>query len=113
MEQMTDRELFTAIYGDVEQINTDVEEIKQKITQMQECILTLKESTDDKKLSSIEMTLENEIRSNIDIIVKRQSDIMKLLRDNMVIENSKEMFSVRMNILETDVRNIKEKIGIA
>ena len=111
MEQMTDRELFTAIYGDVEQINTDVEEIKQKITQMQE--LTLKESTDDKKLSSIEMTLENEIRSNIDIIVKRQSDIMKLLRDNMVIENSKEMFSVRMNILETDVRNIKEKIGIA
>lgn len=35
MEQMTDRELFTAIYGDVEQINTDVEEIKQKITQMQ------------------------------------------------------------------------------
>lgn len=113
MEQMTDRELFTAIYGDVEQINTDVEEIKQKITQMQECILTLKESTDDKKLSSIEMTLENEIRNNIDIIVKRQSDIMKLLRDNMVIENSKEMFSVRMNILETDVRNIKEKIGIA
>ena len=110
---MTDRELFTAIYGDVEQINTDVEEIKQKITQMQECILTLKESTDDKKLSSIEMTLENEIRNNIDIIVKRQSDIMKLLRDNMVIENSKEMFSVRMNILETDVRNIKEKIGIA
>ena len=78
-----------------------------------ECILTLKESTDDKKLSSIEMTLENEIRINIDIIVKRQSDIMKLLRDNMVIENSKEMFSVRMNILETDVRNIKEKIGIA
>ena len=113
MEQMTDRELFTAIYGDVEQINTDVEEIKQKITQMQECILTLKESTDDKKLSSIEMTLENEIRSNIDIIVKRQSDIMKLLRDNMVIENSKEMFSIRLNILETDVRNIKEKIGIA
>ena len=113
MEQMTDRELFTAIYGDVEQINTDVEEIKQEITKMQECILTLKESTDDKKLSSIEMTLENEIRNNIDIIVKRQSDIMKLLRDYMVIENSKEMFSVRMNILETDVRNIKEKIGIA
>ncbi len=113
MEQMTDRELFTAIYGDVEQINADVEEIKQKITQMQEFILTLKESTDDKKLSSIEMTLENEIRNNIDIIVKRQSDIMKLLRDNMVVENNNKMFSVRMNILETDVRNIKEKIGIA
>lgn len=113
MEQMTDRELFTAIYGDVEQINTDVEEIKQKITQMQECILTLKQSTDDKKLSSIEMTLENEIRNNINIIVKRQSDIMKLLRDNMVVENNNKMFSVRMNILETDVRNIKEKIGIA
>ena len=113
MEQMTDRELFTAIYGDVEQINTDVEEIKQKITQMQECILTLKQSSDDKKLSSIEMTLENEIRNNINIIVKRQSDIMKLLRDNMVVENNNKMFSVRMNILETDVRNIKEKIGIA
>lgn len=113
MEQMTDRELFTTIYGDVEQINTDVEEIKQKITQMQECILTLKQSTDDKKLSSIEMTLENEIRNNINIIVKRQSDIMKLLRDNMVVENNNKMFSVRMNILETDVRNIKEKIGIA
>lgn len=59
------------------------------------------------------MTLENEIRNNINIIVKRQSDIMKLLRDNIVVENNNKMFSVRMNILETDVRNIKEKIGIA
>lgn len=135
MAEMTDREMLVAIYGNVEHIRADVTqlnvrvgnlesevtELKEDVSVLKEDVLTLKCDVtvlkeDVKKtqikISGIEMTLENEIRNNIRIVAEGHTDIIRKFDDYM-IENSKEMFSVRMNILETDVRNIKEKIGIA
>lgn len=111
MDKITDREL----YEYTEQINTSVIEVKKNIDYMLELISELKENTDnsDAKVSSLKLTLEKEVRNNIDIIAKRQSNIIKMLCDRTTAEHSKEMLSIRLNILETDVRNIKEKIGIA
>lgn len=127
--EMTDREMLAAIYGGVEQIKgdvaqlnvrvgnleSDVTELKSDVSVLKEDVSNLKEDMEQtkSKISGIEMTLENEIRNNIRIVAEGHTDIIRRFDDYMVIENSKEMFSVRMNILETDVRNIKEKIGIA
>lgn len=143
MAEMTDREMLVAIYGNVEHIRADVTqlnvrvgnlesevtELKEDVSVLKEDVAVLKEDVttlkgdvtvlkeDVKKtqikISGIEMTLENEIRNNIRIVAEGHTDIIRRFDDYMVIENSKEMFSVRMNILETDVRNIKEKIEIA
>lgn len=136
MVEMTDREMLAAIYGGVEQIKgdvaqlnvrvgnleSDVAELKSEVTELKSDVSVLKEDVSNlkedmeqtkSKISGIEMTLENEIRNNIRIVAEGHTDIIRRFDDYMVIENSKEMFSVRMNILETDVRNIKEKIGIA
>ena len=129
MVEMTDREMLAAIYGGVEQIKgdvaqlnvrvgnleSDVTELKSDVSVLKEDVSNLKEDMEQtkSKISGIEMTLENEIRNNIRIVAEGHTDIIRRFDDYMVIENSKEMFSVRMNILETDVRNIKEKIGIA
>lgn len=111
----------TELKEDVSTLKCEVTELKEDVSVLKEDVLTLKCDVtvlkeDVKKtqikISGIEMTLENEIRNNIRIVAEGHTDIIRKFDDYM-IENSKEMFSVRMNILETDVRNIKEKIGIA
>ena len=96
-------------------LKEDVAVLKDDVTTLKGDVTVLKEDVKktQTKISGIEMTLENEIRNNIRIVAEGHTDIIRRFDDYMVIENSKEMFSVRMNILETDVRNIKEKIGIA
>lgn len=105
----------TELKSDVAVLKEDVTELKSDVSVLKEDVSKLKEDMEQtkSKISGIEMTLENEIRNNIRIVAEGHTDIIRRFDDYMVIENSKEMFSVRMNILETDVRNIKEKIGIA
>ena len=115
------KEDVTTLKDEVTELKEDVSTLKCEVTELKEDVSTLKCDVtvlkeDVKKtqikISGIEMTLENEIRNNIRIVAEGHTDIIRKFDDYM-IENSKEMFSVRMNILETDVRNIKEKIGIA
>lgn len=105
----------TELKSEVTELKSDVAVLKEDVAILKEDVSNLKEDMEQtkSKISGIEMTLENEIRNNIRIVAEGHTDIIRRFDDYMVIENSKEMFSVRMNILETDVRNIKEKIGIA
>lgn len=105
----------SVLKSDVTELKSEVTELKSDVSVLKEDVSNLKEDMEQtkSKISGIEMTLENEIRNNIRIVAEGHTDIIRRFDDYMVIENSKEMFSVRMNILETDVRNIKEKIGIA
>ena len=109
------KEDVSVLKEDVAVLKEDVTTLKCEVTELKEDVSVLKEDVKktQTKISGIEMTLENEIRNNIRIVAEGHTDIIRRFDDYMVIENSKEMFSVRMNILETDVRNIKEKIGIA
>ena len=104
----------TELKEDVSTLKCEVTELKEDVSTLKCDVTVLKEDVKKTqiKISGIEMTLENEIRNNIRIVAEGHTDIIRKFDDYM-IENSKEMFSVRMNILETDVRNIKEKIGIA
>ena len=105
----------TELKSEVTELKSEVTELKSDVSVLKEDVSNLKEDMEQtkSKISGIEMTLENEIRNNIRIVAEGHTEIIRRFDDYMVIENSKEMFSVRMNILETDVRNIKEKIGIA
>lgn len=109
------KEDVSVLKSDVTELKSEVTELKSDVSVLKEDVSNLKEDMEQtkSKISGIEMTLENEIRNNIRIVAEGHTDIIRRFDDYMVIENSKEMFSVRMNILETDVRNIKEKIGIA
>lgn len=101
--------------ADVAELKEDVTELKSDVTVLKKDVAVLKEDMEETKvqISGIDMTLENEIRNNIRIVAEGHTDIIRKFDDYVAVENGKEMFSIRLNILETDVRNIKEKIGIA
>lgn len=63
------------------------------------------------KITSIEMTLENETNRNIKIIAEGHLDLSRKLDQALKIDNEKEMLLIRVNSLENELRKIKEQLN--
>lgn len=61
-------------------------------------------------IRSIQLTLENETNRNIKIIAEGHLDLSRKLDDTLKVENEKEMLLIRVNILENELRKVKERI---
>lgn len=63
-----------------------------------------------KEIRSIQLTLENETNRNIKIIAEGHLDLNRKLDNALKAENEKEMLLIRVNILENELRQVKERI---
>jgi len=67
-----------------------------------------------RRVLSVELTLENETNRNIKIIAEGHLDLNRKLDEALKAENEKEMLLISVNILENELRKVKERIeGIA
>ncbi|MDE7479259.1 MAG: hypothetical protein K2M91_15210 [Lachnospiraceae bacterium] len=82
MQNMEDR---------MQTMENDLHEVKQKVT-------------------NIDLTLENEIRVNIKRVAEGHLDISRNLHDALKIDSEKEMIVIRVNILESELRRLKERL---
>lgn len=89
---MTDNELLQAIYN-------DTQELKQRMSNV------------ENKVTDIELTLENEISVNIKRVAEGHLDLSRNLHEALKIDSEKEMMAVRVNILESELRRIKQKLN--
>ena len=105
---MTENEMLQAIYLDMQDMKTDIQDMKTDMQDIKTDIRDLKS-----RVSSIEMTLENETNRNIRIIAEGHSDLCRKLDEALKVENEKELLLVRTNIMENDIRKIKDKLEIA
>ena len=65
----------------------------------------------EKKVTSIELTLENETNHGIKIIAEGHLDLSRKLDEALKVENEKEMLLLRVNHLENELRKVKERIS--
>ena len=65
----------------------------------------------EKKVTSIELTLENETNHGIKIIAEGHPDLSRKLDEALKVENEKEMLLLRVNHLENELRKVKERIN--
>ena len=70
----------------------------------------------DMRLDSLEhttknimLTIENEIRPNIQIIAEAHMDLNRKLDEALKTENEKEIMKIRLTYLENEVRQLKEQ----
>ena len=89
---MTDRQLLEAIYH-------DTQELKQRVSNIEN------NNTD------IKLTLENEIRVNIQRIAEGHLDLPRNLHDAMKPSNEVEMLAIKVRALESEIRELKRKIS--
>jgi len=83
-------------------------DIAQEITELEQETRELK-----RRITSIELSIENEVRNNINIVAEGHSRLMDRLNEVSKTERDNMMYLIRFNMLETDVRKIKEKIKLA
>lgn len=62
-------------------------------------------------IKEIQLTLENETNRNIKIVAEGHLDLSRKLNEALKVDNEKEMLMVRVNILESEVRRLKEKLA--
>lgn len=61
-------------------------------------------------IRSIQLTLENETNRNIKIIAEGHLDLSRKLDDALKVDNEKELLLIRVNILENELRKVKDRI---
>ena len=112
---MTENEMLQAIYSDMQNMKNDMQGMKTDMQEMKTDMQGMKTDIQDLKgrVSGIEMTLENETNRNIRIIAEGHADLCRKLDEALKVENEKELLLVRTNIMENDIRKIKDKLEIA
>ena len=97
---------------DVDDLKTDVSALKTDVSALKTDVSTLKTDVDDLKLRAalIETTLENETNRNIRIIAEGHTDLSRKLDHVLQMESEKEMFLIRFNVMESEVRKIKQHL---
>ena len=74
-------------------------------------LLLEKVNTIENKVTSMELVLENEIRTNIQRVAEGHLDLSRNLHDAIRPSNEIEMLAIKVNMLETDVRALKQKLA--
>jgi hypothetical protein len=62
-------------------------------------------------VTDIKLTLENEIRVNIQRVAEGHLDLSRNLHEAMKPSNEVEMLAIKVRMLETDMMEIKRKIS--
>ena len=65
------------------------------------------------RLTNIELTLENEVSRNICTIAEAHLDLSRKFDRALKVKEDDELVRVRLNVLENDVRKIKQRLEIA
>ena len=65
----------------------------------------------ESKTTDIQLTIENEIRKNIQTIAEGHLDLNRKLDDSLKVNNEKEIMKLHLTHLENEVRQIKERLG--
>ena len=92
MIDVTDRQLLEAIYD-------DTQELKQRVLNA------------ENNITDIKLTLENEIRVNIQRIAEGHLDLSRNLHDAMKPSNEVEMLAIKVRALESEIRELKRRIS--
>lgn len=89
---MTDSEKLDLILAEMQTMKTDMQDMKQKITK-------------------IDLVMENEVRVNIQRVAEGHLDLSRNLHEAMRPSSEVEMLSIKVRMLETEVKDLKDKIA--
>ena len=64
----------------------------------------------DNRVLTLESTLENVTNKNISIIAEGHLDLSRKLDEALKVENEKELLLIRVNVLENDIKKIKQRL---
>ena len=96
---MTDSEKLDLILSDMQGMKNDIQGMKNDIEDVKQ------------KITKIDLTIENEIRVNIQRVAEGHLDLSRNLHEAMKPSNELEMLGIKVRMLESDVKELKHKVS--
>lgn len=100
---------FDDINNQIAEMKTDIQNVKDETKQISEMKTDIQKMKNE--IREISLTLENETNRNIKIIAEGHLDLSIKLDKALTVENEKEMALIRINMMENELRRIKEKLA--
>lgn len=112
---MTQEKMLKLIYDDMQSMKGDMRSLKEDVQGLKEDVQVLngKVQVLEEDVRGLQLTLENETNRNIRIIAEGHLELNRKLDEALKVEHEKELMYLRVNVLENDMRIVKEKVGIA
>lgn len=105
--------LLQPIQGEIQAMKGEIQAMKGEVQAIKGEVQAIKEDVQElaRRTTNIELTLENETNRNIKIIAEGHLDLSRKLDDALKVENEKELLLIRVNILENELRKVKERLA--
>ena len=100
---------FDDINNQIAEMTTDIQNVKDETKHISEMKTDIQKMKNE--IREISLTLENETNRNIKIIAEGHFDLSRKLDKALTVENEKEMALIRINMMESEIRRIKEKLA--
>ncbi len=99
--------------NDISNMKNDISNMKNDIDNMKNDIDNMKNDINDlkQKVTKIDLTIENELRTNIMRVAEGHLDLSRNLHEAMKPNNEIEMLGIKVRMLEADVKELKQKIS--
>ena len=133
---MTNRELLETIVIKLESIDQRLGRVEQRLDKVEQRLDRVEQRLDSleqrfdsleqrlanlesgqlsmaNRLTNMELTLENEVSRNICTIAEAHLDLSRKFDRALKVKEDDELVRVRLNVLENDVRKIKQRLEIA
>ena len=103
----------TELKGDIQNLKQDVQILKQETQELKQDVQFLKQDVQDLKnrVTSIEITLENETNRGIKVIAEGHLNLDRKLSEALKVENEKELLLLRVSHLENEMRKVKDRLN--
>lgn len=103
---MTDSEKLDLLLSEMQSMKSEMQSMKSEMQGMKSEIQEVKQ-----KVTKIDLTIENEIRVNIQRVAEGHLDLSGNLHDAMKPSSEVEMLAIKVRQLESDVRDLKHKLA--
>ena len=94
-------------------MKSDMLDMKHDMQGMKDDMLGMKDDIQrlNDKVTKMDLTLENEIRVNIQRVAEGHLDLSRILHDAMKPNSEVEMLAIKVRQLESEVQDIKLKLA--
>jgi predicted RNase H-like nuclease (RuvC/YqgF family) len=110
-EHMTDSEKLDLIIDKIASLDEKVEGLDQKVASLDGKVESLDKMVSNLELDvgDVKLTMENEVRVNIQRVAEGHLDLARNLHEAMKPSNEIEMLSIKVRTLESDMRELKRR----
>ena len=97
----------------VSDLDAKVDNLETKVDDLDDRVERLESETREirQKVTKMDLIMENELRVNIQRVAEGHLDLSRNLHEAMKPNNEIEMLVIKVRMLETDVRELKDKVS--